>query len=91
MNLTEIKHQARAIWLTISQKFNSDIDQKENCTFTFEIHTRNVEYDKILERQSTEVVFIMTRMVFFLLNLIEFIWNRKYILRNFSGLRPENL
>ena len=30
-------------------------DGKENCTFAFEIHTRNVAYNKILERQSTEV------------------------------------
>lgn len=56
LNVTEIRHQARAIWLTIGHRFSSEIHDMENCTFAFEIHTRNVAYDKILERQSTEVL-----------------------------------
>lgn len=63
LNLTEIKHQARTIWLTINQKFISDTDYTDNCTFTFEIHTRNVAYEKILERQTTEVFFSITTTV----------------------------
>ena len=56
MNISVLRQQARAIWLTISHRFSSEMhDGKENCTFAFEIHTRNVAYNKILERQSTEV------------------------------------
>lgn len=56
LNVTEIRQQATAIWLTISQRFGSETHyDRGNCTFAFEIHTRNVAYDKMLERQSTEV------------------------------------
>ncbi|KZS03545.1 MAD2-like protein [Daphnia magna] len=55
LNVTEIRQQATAIWLTMSQRLGSETHyDRENCTFAFEIHTRNVAYDKMLERQSTE-------------------------------------
>nr|CAH0110901.1 unnamed protein product [Daphnia galeata] len=53
LNVTEIRQQARAIWLTMMQRFGSEIQgNRGGCTFAFEIHTRNETYDKILERQS---------------------------------------
>jgi hypothetical protein len=57
LNVNEVRQQARAIWLTMMQRFGSEIQgNRGDCTFAFEIHTRNVTYDKILERQSkTEV------------------------------------
>ena len=61
LNVTEIRQQARAIWLTMMQRFGSEIQSNRGgCTFAFEIHTRNETYDKILERQSkTEVRTIL--------------------------------
>jgi len=54
LDFAEITLQTRAIWLTIVSRFSSDSQLPENCTFTFEIHTRNTAYEKMLHKQSTE-------------------------------------
>lgn len=50
----EITRQTRAIWLTIISRFSNDFQHSGNSTFTFEIHTRNTAYEKLLHEQTTE-------------------------------------
>lgn len=54
-DLSEIKDQARSMWLGINHRFGSDISFKEDCTYTFEIHTRSWTYEKMLARLTTDV------------------------------------
>jgi len=56
----EITRQTRAIWLTIISRFSNDFQHSGNSTFTFEIHTRNTAYEKLLHEQTTEVSFDST-------------------------------
>jgi len=62
----EITQQTRAIWLTIASRFSCDSQHSGDSTFTFEIHTRNTAYEKMLHEHTTEVSLHSTLSISFL-------------------------